>query len=310
MTTDILGLSELTENQSSKYLTHNEALRQLEAFLVRVLSRTTGLSEITPSNGDVYIINDCYDDNSQWQASTAYTVDDIVVPTTHNGYRYKCTSAGTSGSTEPTWPTTIGNTVVDNGVTWECDNGIWPASANYDTNDIVYYYSSAWHYYSPVAGLSIWCADESVRIYYSGSAWQIAFQAKLDLNVTLNDHDAVGILDTFQVDANATGFGAAMYVAADGHLEEADAGSSSTLRCMGLALDAGTGSGKRILRWGRIRDDSWSWTVGDPVFVSTTAGGLTQTAPSGSGEFVQVVGEAEASNIIMFAPSYDVIERS
>lgn len=55
---------------------------------------------------------------SSWVASTAYAVDDLVQPTTPNGHFYKCTVAGTSGSSEPTWPTD-GTTVTDGGVTWE-----------------------------------------------------------------------------------------------------------------------------------------------------------------------------------------------
>lgn len=53
-----------------------------------------------------------------WVASTAYSVGDLVIPTTPNGHIYKATVAGTSGSTEPTWPTD-GTTVTDGSVTWE-----------------------------------------------------------------------------------------------------------------------------------------------------------------------------------------------
>lgn len=55
-----------------------------------------------------------------WQADTVYSVDNIVKPTVENGYLYRCTSGGTSASSEPSWPTTFGNTVSDGGVTWEC----------------------------------------------------------------------------------------------------------------------------------------------------------------------------------------------
>jgi hypothetical protein len=59
-----------------------------------------------------------------WAVSTAYSVGDRVVPTTGNGYYYECTVAGTSdAATEPTWPTTIGGTVVDGTVTWVCKGG-------------------------------------------------------------------------------------------------------------------------------------------------------------------------------------------
>ena len=55
-----------------------------------------------------------------WQASTSYNVGDYVKPTSWNGYSYKCIVAGTSGTTQPTWTTTIGDTVTDGTVTWEC----------------------------------------------------------------------------------------------------------------------------------------------------------------------------------------------
>lgn len=58
-------------------------------------------------------------DPDPWQASTSYSVGDVVRPTTRNGFTYKCITAGTSGSSEPTWPTTAGQTVTDGTVEWE-----------------------------------------------------------------------------------------------------------------------------------------------------------------------------------------------
>jgi hypothetical protein len=55
-----------------------------------------------------------------WQASHAYVLGDVVVPTTglENGFRYECTTAGTSGASAPTWNTVEGGTTTDNTVTW------------------------------------------------------------------------------------------------------------------------------------------------------------------------------------------------
>lgn len=62
-----------------------------------------------------------------WQASTTYAIGDIVQPSTPNGYKYQAESAGDSDAAEPAWPTTIGASVVDNGVTWRCIDEIHQA---------------------------------------------------------------------------------------------------------------------------------------------------------------------------------------
>lgn len=54
-------------------------------------------------------------------ATTAYGLGQQVVPATLNGFVYQCTVAGTSGSSAPAWPTTIGQTVADGTVTWRCE---------------------------------------------------------------------------------------------------------------------------------------------------------------------------------------------
>lgn len=55
---------------------------------------------------------------SAWAVSTAYSLGDAVRPTTRNGYNYECTTAGTSGGSEPAWPTTPGGTVNDGTAVW------------------------------------------------------------------------------------------------------------------------------------------------------------------------------------------------
>jgi hypothetical protein len=55
-----------------------------------------------------------------WEADTVVALDTIVVPTSLIGLAYKCTANGTTDSTEPDWPLTLGETVVDNTVTWTC----------------------------------------------------------------------------------------------------------------------------------------------------------------------------------------------
>lgn len=57
-----------------------------------------------------------------WTTLQAYVSNDMVIPTAAhlNGFYFKCTTGGTTGGTEPTWPTTIGSTVTDGTVTWTC----------------------------------------------------------------------------------------------------------------------------------------------------------------------------------------------
>lgn len=57
---------------------------------------------------------------SAWAGTTAYAAGYNVRPTTANGFKYICTTAGTSSGAEPTWPTTYGSTVTDGTVTWTC----------------------------------------------------------------------------------------------------------------------------------------------------------------------------------------------
>lgn len=61
---------------------------------------------------------------SAWAGVTNYAAGNFVKPTVENGYVYEVTTdAGSSAAGEPTWPTTVGNTVVDDGITWTCRAG-------------------------------------------------------------------------------------------------------------------------------------------------------------------------------------------
>lgn len=64
---------------------------------------------------------------SVWGANTAYVVGDIRRATTLqvSGLVFRCTTAGTTGATEPAWPTDIGSTVVDNTVVWTAVSSVY-----------------------------------------------------------------------------------------------------------------------------------------------------------------------------------------
>jgi hypothetical protein len=60
---------------------------------------------------------------------------------------------------------------------------------------------------------------------------------------------------------------------------------------------------------GWVRDDTWAWTQGATLYAdTTTAGGMTETIPSGSGDQVQLVGQAMATNTVYFKPGLELVE--
>jgi len=70
-----------------------------------------GVDDITISV--VYIL-------PEFIVSHAYTLGECVEPISPNGYRYKVTTAGTSASSSPSWPTSIGSTVTSGTCTFTC----------------------------------------------------------------------------------------------------------------------------------------------------------------------------------------------
>ena len=126
-----------------------------------------------------------------WAASTSYAVGDLVEPTTANGYFYKCTTAGTSGSSEPTWSTTIGATVTDNTAVWTCykllpspvsgdrywiggtGEGAW-ASEDYQITE---YNGTGWDFEAVTEGDAAFVIDESTVYYYDGTTLKQLYTA-------------------------------------------------------------------------------------------------------------------------------------
>jgi hypothetical protein len=53
-----------------------------------------------------------------WTASVAYVAGQVITPVTANGHLYQCTTGGTSGTSQPSFPTG-GGTVADGTVVWQ-----------------------------------------------------------------------------------------------------------------------------------------------------------------------------------------------
>lgn len=81
----------------------------------------------------------------------------------------------------------------------------------------------------------------------------------------------------------------------------ADANGSGTYPARGIVTaTVSTATATTVIRRGIVRNDAWSWTPGGTIYLSTTAGGLTQTAPSTSGDKVQAVGYALTADVADF----------
>lgn len=95
-------------------------------------------------------------------------------------------------------------------------------------------------------------------------------------------------------------------------LTDADAASSAGGVMVAMATAAGTAANPlTVLLRGVVRNDGWTWaTVGAPLYLdTTTAGGLTLTAPSGTDDVVKIVGYVLSDDCIYFNPSNDWITR-
>lgn len=102
--------------QPKDYFSVNFEETRLSAF--RKALAWTGCKARIESDGAIHISVPTIL-GTTWAASTAYVVNNYVQPTTpNNNFAYRCTTAGTSGSSEPTFPTTAGGTVSDGTVVW------------------------------------------------------------------------------------------------------------------------------------------------------------------------------------------------
>jgi hypothetical protein len=59
-----------------------------------------------------------------WSSQLTVLVGDLIQPTVANGFYYTCIQSGVTGTTEPTWPTVVGQQVSDDAgggdVIWQC----------------------------------------------------------------------------------------------------------------------------------------------------------------------------------------------
>ena len=129
-------------------------------------------------------------------------------------------------------------------------------------------------------------------------------------NALSSDHTWSGDKDTQPV-GEMVAFGQILYFNwTDKEWKLAKADASGTMPGSRIALEAkDDGQNCLMLVKGYIRDDSAFEFAGAMVYVSeATAGTITSTAPSTTGNQVQRVGQAKSADILFFDPSIDVGE--
>lgn len=78
-----------------------------------------------------------------------------------------------------------------------------------------------------------------------------------------------------------------------------------------LALSVSTvyaGTIGTFLLIGVVNNNEWRWNPGALLYASRTPGRITETRPDVTGDQVQFIGRALSSTLIIFVPSYVVIE--
>ncbi len=116
------------------------------------------------------------------------------------------------------------------------------------------------------------------------------------------DHTASGVVASLTAGENVV-FGHACYLKSDGKMWRTDAADPITMPIMAMAIAtiAADAAGAFLLL-GFARDDTWTWTIGGAIYASGVSGGLTKTAPTGTGDQIQIVGIATHADRMYFSP--------
>jgi hypothetical protein len=126
----------------------------------------------------------------------------------------------------------------------------------------------------------------------------------------VTDHTANGP----QTNTFASGYSSTImdlvYLGSGGKWLEADADATGTsINLLGIALEAKTDTQAMnvALPGSFVKDESWGWTIGVPLYISNTLGGIVEAKPTGSGDVVRTVGYAVHADMIYFNPSSDYV---
>jgi hypothetical protein len=158
-----------------------------------------------------------------------------------------------------------------------------------------------------------WILDEDGDTWQSGNL-VLGDAANVSLSTPLlagADHTTTGITAEMLAGGAIAAFNLVCIHTTTQEIVVADASAVATAKSIGIApvaiSDTATGT---VLLHGFVRDDTWSWTTGATLYLSETAGAMTETAPTTSGAFVQPVGIALEPDVVYINPDMTLLEVS
>lgn len=122
------------------------------------------------------------------------------------------------------------------------------------------------------------------------------------------DHSAVGVVIT-GTGGEILALPNLVFQASDGEWEKANATAMATTKgALAIVMEAiSAHSTGAILKYGFLRDDSWSFSQGATLYVGESDGSIIATAPSDVGDQLRIVGYAQTAHIIWFDPEATII---